>query len=98
MTQLVGQATSTISFSYNTMCRFEMASFCICDTGHQSNIWRAQEDVCDSCQTFVAKFAVIIGVFSQIITRKLICDSGQIFQIRCSVNPLIYMGYDSKCQ
>ena len=88
MTQVEGQATSAISFSCNAKLRFEMASFCICDTGHQSNIWRAQEDLCDSCQTYVAKFAVIIGVFSQIRPRKLNCDSGQIFQIRCSVNPL----------
>ena len=75
-----------------------MENFCICDTSHQSSIWRAQENLSDSNQTYVAKYAMIIEVFSQIITRRLICDSGQISQNRCSVNPPIYMGYESERQ
>ena len=82
MTQTGGPATSAVTYSIEALGRFARTNFCISDTGRPLNIKTAHEDVCDSYQTFLAKFAVIIGVFYQIWTRKLIFDNGQIFQIR----------------
>ena len=89
MTQTGGLANSAVFYLIEALRLFARTNFCISDTGRPLNIWTVHEDVCDSYQTFLTKFAVIIGVFYQIWTRKLIFDNGQIFQIRWSVNPLI---------